>query len=499
MYIRNSSNYNPIGERSTHGEYIPSPRRRSPTSSFKKFKTHSLVSNPIRERSTHGEYNPIRDSNGEYNPIRDSNGECNTSSMNSADRAQHTDEGDPGGTATNVVRKYSVGDYVEYNPIRGSNGEYNPIRDSNGSTDNPIRDRSAVDNSEIENMDFEHRGKIVNIIGEKITDILLEIQPYNGSGNYQNCHNNLNTGLRSTPAGSAETNLAKNEILKILISPSSVIAHYPLDTLSYLSLRIVLKQKWKDLIFREVKTFKATDPFLITRQYINNDGFVRTQTFRNMAETYRYNSSVGSNGTGTDWDLNKNNIEVHYKDYFGFTTDRTIRDNDIYFNQEIFFSKKCYSEINLNGKVITADFGPRRGFKSIPPKNKQYICGLVEQGEKGLFYRKWFVCSKEFLKLWTMICEFDHYSLKVNVNGEYKPKPFEDILSELDTSHYDISNNSDISLVDKQKLYKVYNLENAAIHIPDLYQRVAKAVFAPALATDEFELRFKQDLIGWML
>ena len=275
------------------------------------------------------------------------------------------------------------------------------------------------------------------------------------------------------------------------VNPSSIIRYYPKIKIPRLSPRLILKDIWKDLIFREVKTVKTKEQLTVTYEYINDSGFVRTECYDSIEDAF------------DDVPRDKHcNIHVHYRDYFGFTTHRAIRNNDIHCNQEIFFSRKCYGELNLNGNTITGNFSMRRGFKTIPPRKKQYVCGLVETGEKGLFYRKWFVCSKEFLTLWTMICEPDHYSLKnKKEDGSYVTKDFEEIMKELDTSVYDVSI-LDRDIETKKELYRSYNVENQALYIPNVYQRIAQSLFKLSKRDTDFlypmyEDRFRSDLI-WM-
>ena len=280
----------------------------------------------------------------------------------------------------------------------------------------------------------------------------------------------------------------KTEEGDITVTKNDIIKHYPHSSIPYLSIRVLLKELWKNFIFREVKTIKTKDPFMISYQYVNNSGFIRTDRYRNSYEAEKK----------VPYEYHKN-LQVHYKDYFGFTTDRTIRNNDIYYGQEVFFSKKCYSELNFEGDPITGEFSFRRGFKTVCPRAKQYLCGLVENGEKGLFYRKWFICSKEFLTLWTIICEPDHYSLKNKTDGKYVPKSLNEILTELDGSHYN-STNSDMNIKEMQKNYKVNNIESAIIYSPDLYQKVMLSIFNPGALSDElynYPEKIKSDLM-WM-
>lgn len=273
---------------------------------------------------------------------------------------------------------------------------------------------------------------------------------------------------------------------EFLVSYAMVITHYPKSSIDRLTIRVLLKDLWKNFIFREVKTVKTKDPYMVTYQYLNKDGFVRTQKFITSAEAQKV----------VPYEYNKN-IQVHYRDYFGFTNDRTIRNNDIHYNQEIFFSKKCYGELNLYGETITGEFSHRRGFKTVPPRTKQYICGLVETGEKGLFYRKWFICSKEFLTLWTMICEPDHYSLKNRSDGKYITKSLDEILEEVDGNHYsyELRKKSD-----KYEDYRIYNIENAILYETDIYQKIILSIFNPTVLKDElydYGEKIKNDL-AWM-
>lgn len=279
---------------------------------------------------------------------------------------------------------------------------------------------------------------------------------------------------------------------EFLVSFTMVTKHYSKSSINNLSVRLLLKDIWKNLIFREVKTVKTKDPYIVTYQYLNNSNFVRTEKFRSLSEAQRV----------VPYEYNRN-IQVHYRDYFGFTTDRTIRNNDIHYNQEIFFSKKCYGELSLSGETITGEFSYRRGFKTVPPRPKQYICGLVEHGEKGLFYRKWFICSKEFLTLWTMICEPDHYSLKNRLDGKYVTKTLDEILQEVDGSHYYDGYQDHYNPVGdptNENGYRVYNVENVILYEPDIYQKIILSIFNPNALNDglyDYGEKIKNDLV-WM-
>lgn len=237
------------------------------------------------------------------------------------------------------------------------------------------------------------------------------------------------------------------------ISPSNIIKHYSTDIIPTLTPRLVLKDIWKNLVFREVKTVKTKSLKYIAYPYKDSNGFQRNKIYR--TEKDALNSL-------TEEEFSKSTY--HYDDYYGFTTNRCVRDNDIFHYAEIFFSRKCYGELNLNGKFITFDFSNKCYFRSNPPKSGQYICGLVEDGEKGLFFRKWFVCSKEFMLLWTLICDPQHNTLRNRTTQfEHSVKTFDEILNLLDTSKY------------YKKL--VDEIEPYPIHIKDVYKILANILF----------------------
>lgn len=368
-------------------------------------------------------------------------------------------------------------------------------------------------------------GKIINNKDPE----LLEVHVCGDGFIFYNNNNGNNTNTTTTSSG--------RELA--WVNPESIVRHYPKERIPQLTPRIILRETWKDFVIREIKTVKAKDLELISYDYINDSGFVRTESFPSVDVALK------------NVDINKHcNIHTHYKDYFGFTTHRALRNNDIYCNQEIFFSRKCYGELNLNGTPITGNFSLRRGFKSIPPRKKQFICGLVEMGEKGLFYRKWFICTNEFLTLWTMICEPEHYSLRNKINNIYVTKSLDELLKELDTSIYSLpyldnfldnhpdnqqENKTNENKTEWKKIketktegkkiketktegnkiegkkfketkteeieYRSYNVENHVLYIPNIYQNIATALFRPNRNNDDmyltYEERLRSDLV-WM-
>lgn len=222
------------------------------------------------------------------------------------------------------------------------------------------------------------------------------------------------------------------------------------------------KHLWKDLHFRQIKAVKGRNIIRVEYRYINKDGFHRTRVFNTLEEALNEVEPTYHD-----------NIEVIYDDYYGFSTYESLRSNDKYPFREIFFSKKCYCELDFG--AIPGIFNNRsikyRG--TIPPIEGQYICGLIEHGEKGLFYRKWFVCSKEFLTLWTMVC--DPHNQSLSSAGE--PLTFTQLLPLLSTSHYQVDYTRPIDQTKREYVSSENNYEMAALYSPDIYQKLAKLIF----------------------
>lgn len=281
--------------------------------------------------------------------------------------------------------------------------------------------------------------------------------------------------------------------IPIQIDRRCIIQLFNQKLVSNISPRLALKNLWRNLIFREVKITKQHLLKHVDYKYLNKYGLERHNRFLTMEEAHlKINPQYHKN------------LHPCYAEYYGFTKNKFIRSNDTYDDKEIFFSKKCYCELDFSDNP-TADFIlDERGFNHVPPSTDTLICGIVENGEKGLFFRKWFVCSSEFLTLWTMVCEPQHPSLK---DSKYvilpregsnsvdkklekpKIKDFDVLVNDLDTSKYSVNMNTfsskEIKEIKEKKdekevrggTYTTYNLERPAIYYTDRYQQVALAVF----------------------
>jgi len=241
---------------------------------------------------------------------------------------------------------------------------------------------------------------------------------------------------------------------------TAIIQWIPYNFLPTLTLRVVLKNMWKNLIFREIKAVKTKKIDAVHYKYINDDGLPRTRIFNDLETAFRLVPR-----------RYHRNIQISYEDYYGFSTDAVVQPSDPFQNQEIFFSKKCHTEINMK----TGLFQNERSTNKYPPVRGQYICGLVENGEKGLFFRKWFLCSPQFLILWIMICYPNSPALKYRDSRGVKVKNLPMLYKELSTKHYQV----DYSLPIKERAntYKVTNFEKSTICSPDIYVEIVRTIF----------------------
>ena len=248
---------------------------------------------------------------------------------------------------------------------------------------------------------------------------------------------------------------------KVFIELKNILQVFSSKIVPVISPRIALKNLWSDFIFREVKITKNTGIKYADYHYIGKKGFEKNKRYKSLESALAHHDN-----------FEHRNIVPYYEDFYGFTTIKALKNNDVHYDREIFFSKVCYSELDW-GKTPTADFSfNERGLLEIPPPPDTIICGIVENGEKGLFYRKWFLCSKQFMLLWSMVCEPTDPSV---LTKDGKIKDLDVLLKELDTSCYSINYKTEIE--ERKKNYQVYHIEKHALYFSNIYTQVAELLF----------------------
>lgn len=278
--------------------------------------------------------------------------------------------------------------------------------------------------------------------------------------------------------------------LVIYIEKKQILQIYSAKIAEHLTPRLALKNLWCNFIFREVKTTKCNNLLHVEYNYVGKNGFAKIKRYKTLEEAF---SKVPSEF--------HHNIVPCYSEYYGFTTDKAIRNNDVHYDREIFFSKKSYVELDWSANP-TGDFlFNERGYNARNPQPDSLICGIVENGEKGLFYRRWFLCSREFLTLWTMICEPSNSSLyEINntfncdwnrIEKRKKIKEFDKLLQELDTSFYSV--NLKLDMEERKKKFIYYNIEKAALFFNSRYKQIAEIVFSKGYNNKELTYTFSED------
>ncbi len=102
------------------------------------------------------------------------------------------------------------------------------------------------------------------------------------------------------------------------------------------------------------------------------------------------------------------------EDFCGFTSHFCLRETDVYKNKQMPFSKQGYAVLD----PITLEMVPTKCFAT--PRIGDLICGIVDTTTNEPFFDKWFVCSEQFYRCYTLIMFKNHESFK---NAHKRPNP----------------------------------------------------------------------------
>jgi len=159
--------------------------------------------------------------------------------------------------------------------------------------------------------------------------------------------------------------------------------------------KIMLRGLWKDLVVRKIEGVitKEKDILSVHKITIDNEGCLHNEM----------EGLVGLNGTKTHEDEDKALYENSYDHFFGFASSWKTSKHDNC-NGKIYFQQNKYNSFDFNIHK-TGYFGDIGNFTCgyISPLKGQYICGIVEKGPKGFFYKKWFSCSPQFVNFWSFL------------------------------------------------------------------------------------------------
>ncbi len=115
---------------------------------------------------------------------------------------------------------------------------------------------------------------------------------------------------------------------------------------------------------------------------------------------------IGTSFTDREWERN---IEFQYRNYCGWSSKTALRSNDRFSDRYIFYEKKNFGTFDPIHFQINAEGG---GLDAVsPPREGDLLCGIVHPDASGnLCYTKWFICSEQFYRAWTLMMYDAHPS-----------------------------------------------------------------------------------------
>lgn len=163
--------------------------------------------------------------------------------------------------------------------------------------------------------------------------------------------------------------------------------------------RLLLASKLEHLIFRTVATINTHNDPPVELYRLVHDGTSMGYTRAELVPRWAH-ASVDV----------RQPVIAKYGHYDGRTGKQPLRDNDPYGGTSIYYASHSrhggrYGELDLRGDC---KFGGGRNMTDlkdplVAPHRDQILCGKVAVNDKGLYYKRWFLCSPQFLYLVTML------------------------------------------------------------------------------------------------
>jgi len=115
----------------------------------------------------------------------------------------------------------------------------------------------------------------------------------------------------------------------------------------------------------------------------------------------------GRSFTDQEWERN---VECQYNSYYGWSSKTALRSNDSFSDIFIFYEKKNFGTFDPIRFQIEPDPTNQR---DVPPREGDLLCGIIKPDATGkLCYCKWFICSEQFYRAWTLMMYDTHSSFK---------------------------------------------------------------------------------------
>lgn len=116
------------------------------------------------------------------------------------------------------------------------------------------------------------------------------------------------------------------------------------------------------------------------------------------------------------------NLEFRYRNYYGWSSKVSLRQNDNFSEKPIFFEKKNFGDLNPILLQIEPESTNKR---EVAPRDGDLICGIVKPDSQGkLHYSKWFICSEQFYRMWTLLMYESHSSFQKAEQKKCGPKSY---------------------------------------------------------------------------
>ena len=213
------------------------------------------------------------------------------------------------------------------------------------------------------------------------------------------------------------------EKMKHILEPQTIPEKHRLELYSF------LKKRFERLIFRQVWRVNTDDANLQKVSYFFPETGAKISELVYQPREYAHKCRSFNNQEYEQY------LEFSYDRFSALTLKRKMRDNDIYDGQPI----RCYSSGRAQLDIVGGSFTfsktsfskgleKHTGSQSrinVPPRKNDLICMEVEKTKSGsLIAKNWFICSDQFLRLWTCIMCETHTSFGPHKGDRLKQRLF---------------------------------------------------------------------------
>lgn len=167
-----------------------------------------------------------------------------------------------------------------------------------------------------------------------------------------------------------------------------------------------IREYGDQLVFRRVFRNHHSSPIYSVES--NESGIYKTST--TPYQRFRYPKTDAELNVTTEWS----------KNFYSITNFRSLRNNDEFDGETIIARSENFMSFNPISFEMEDVGKDSSGWVPLPrPKgivarfSGDLICGTVSRTKSGKpFYMEWFLCSEQFLRLWTLLMYKDHSSIR---------------------------------------------------------------------------------------